>query len=188
MFNGSAVARAQSIPESAMLALRRGNVRPTRFLLMVSVALQRLSLFQLTRFPEYSSVKHYVISTSSYGTGQTKDSNRTPLGLHRIARKIGAGHPMGTVFRCRKAVGLTWDGERDASIVHRILWLEGLEPGYNRGQNVDSFERYIYIHGFGDEMTLGRPRSHGCIHMAANDLIPLFDRVPEGTLVWIGER
>ncbi len=188
MLDGSAARRTQRIPNSARLALRRCNGHPTRFVLVVSVALQRMALFDRIHCPKYALVQDYIVSTSSYGTGQTKDSNRTPLGLHRIARKIGDGHPIGTVFRSRKAVGLTWNGDPDASIVHRILWLEGLEPGFNRGQNVDSFERYIYIHGFGDETTLGRPRSHGCIHMAANDLIPLFDRIPEGTLVWIGER
>jgi len=113
------------------------------------------------------------------------DSNQTPLGLHRVAQKIGAGHPIGTVFRSRKPVGYTWQGSPNASIVHRILWLEGLEPGFNRGGSVDTFSRYIYIHGFGDQTTLGRPFSHGCIHLAADDLIPLFDRVPVGTLVWI---
>jgi lipoprotein-anchoring transpeptidase ErfK/SrfK len=60
-----------------------------------------------------------------------------------------------------------------------------LEPGLNRGGSVDTFRRYVYIHGFGDETTLGRPTSHGCIHVAAKDLIPLYDRVPVGTLVWI---
>ena len=73
----------------------------------------------------------------------------------------------------------------DAPIAHRILWLEGLEPGFNRGDGVDSHDRYIYIHGIGDERTLGRPASIGCIHLAASDLLPLFDRIPEGTLVWI---
>ena len=38
---------------------------------------------------------------------------------------------------------------------------------------------------FGDEATLGRPASHGCIHVAARDLLPLFDRTRVGTLVWI---
>lgn len=113
------------------------------------------------------------------------DSNRTPLGLHAVARKVGGGYPIGTVFRGRRAVGFTWQGQPHATIVHRILWLEGLEPGFNRGGQVDSFQRYIYLHGFGDEATLGRPASHGCIHLAAHDLIPLFDRVPVGTLVWI---
>jgi lipoprotein-anchoring transpeptidase ErfK/SrfK len=76
----------------------------------------------------------------------------------------------------------------DATIVHRIFWLEGLEPGFNRGGAVDSFQRYIYIHGFADETTLGRPASHGCIHLSAADLIPLYDWLPEGTLVWIDGR
>lgn len=115
-------------------------------------------------------------------------SNQTPLGLHRVARKIGGGQPIGTVFRSREAVGFTWQGRPEASVVHRILWLEGLEPGFNRGGNVDTFNRYIYIHGFSDEETLGRPQSHGCIHLAANELMPLFDFLPVGTLVWIAER
>jgi len=114
-----------------------------------------------------------------------QDSNQTPLGLHRIAQKVGAGFPQGTVFRGRKPVGLTWRGMPDAAIAHRIFWLEGLEPQVNRGGNVDSFRRYIYIHGFSDETTLSRPASHGCIHLAAADIIPLHDWLPIGTLVWI---
>ncbi len=130
----------------------------------------------------------FPISTSRFGTGQAAHSNRTPLGLHRIAVKIGAGQPVGTVFESRRPVGLTWQGRANAAIAHRILWLEGLEPGFNRGGGVDSFRRYIYIHGLGDEPSLGRPASRGCIHMAAADLMPLFDRVPVGTLVWITEH
>ena len=61
-----------------------------------------------------------------------------------------------------------------------------MEPGFNRGGKVDSFSRKIYIHGTGNESTLGRPDSHGCVHLSANDLIPLYDKLPEGTLVWIG--
>jgi lipoprotein-anchoring transpeptidase ErfK/SrfK len=48
--------------------------------------------------------------------------------------------------------------------------------------------RYIYLHGTGDETTLGRPATCGCTHLADRDLVPLFDRVPVGTLVWISER
>ena len=82
-------------------------------------------------------------------------------------------------------MGFTWQGQPDAAIAHRILWLEGLEPGFNRGGDRDSFARYIYIHGVGDETTLGRPTSRGCVHLAATDLLPLFDLLPVGTLVWI---
>jgi hypothetical protein len=129
--------------------------------------------------------KRYLISTSRFGTGQKSGSNKTPLGLHRVAEKIGGGHPIGTAFRNRQAVGLTWQGLPDAPIAHRILWLEGLEPGFNQGGEIDTHSRYIYFHGIGDETTLGRPASRGCIHVAAGDLIGLFDRVPSGTLVWI---
>jgi len=131
--------------------------------------------------------RRFVVSTSRFGVGQREGSFQTPLGLHRVAVKIGAGQPLGTVFMGRRAVGLTRAGMVDATICHRILWLEGLESGRNLGGAVDSFRRYIYIHGFGDELTLGRPASHGCIHVAAADLLPLFDRTRVGTLVWIEE-
>jgi hypothetical protein len=108
--------------------------------------------------------------------------------LHRIAEKIGGGWPIGVVFKARQPIGYTWQGRPDAAIVHRILWLDGLEPGFNRGGSVDSHARYIYIHGFGDESTLGRPASHGCVHLAADDLMPLYDLLPVGTLVWIAEH
>lgn len=138
------------------------------------------------RFPDYVPLeKTYRISTSRFGIGQSAGSNCTPLGLHRIAEKIGGGWPVGTVFKGRQPVGFTWQGRPRAPITTRLLWLEGLEPGFNRGGNVDSQARYIYIHGTGDEPTLGRPASHGCIHVAADDLIPLFEILPTGTLVWI---
>ena len=73
-------------------------------------------------------------------------------------------------------------------ITDRILWLEGLEPGFNSGCEVDSRQRYIYIHGIGDESRLGQPNSQGCIHLGAADLLPLFDTIPEGTLVFITEN
>lgn len=174
------------------LAVRREGLRFTPHILVVSVLEQRMYLHQLwgrdELFPLYSLAERFLISTSAFGVGQKENSNQTPLGLHRIARKIGGGYMTGTVFRGRLPVGLTWQGMADAPIAHRILWLEGLEPGRNTGGDVDSFKRYIYIHGFGDELTLGKPNSHGCIHMAAKDLIRLYDRVSEGTLVWIAEK
>lgn len=105
--------------------------------------------------------------------------------MHRIASKIGGGYPVGTVFKGRRPVGLIWQGMAKARIAHRLLWLEGLEPGHNRGGSVDSFGRYIYIHGLAEEERLGTPDSSGCVHLAAGDLIPLYDRIPVGSLVWI---
>lgn len=152
----------------------------TRFALVVNVAGQNVSVFE-----QGNLVKTLRCSTSRFGIGQTEGSNCTPLGLHHIAEKIGGGWPAGTVFKARQPIGYTWKGLPDAKITTRILWLEGLEPGFNRGGNVDSHARYIYIHGTGDQTTIGRPTSCGCIHLADADLIPLFEKLPGGTLVWI---
>lgn len=141
------------------------------------------------RNPVYAPVREpYIASTARYGIGQRENSNKTPLGLHRIAEKIGADAEPGTIFKGRRPVGNTRDGQPDARITDRILWLDGLEPGRNRGGNVDSYRRYIYIHGTGDESTLGQPDTCGCTHLAAKDLIPLFDILPVDTLVWISPR
>jgi len=159
------------------------KISPTQFVLTVNVAEQTVSLFEKDHF-----AKKFPCSTSRFGIGQIEGSNRTPLGLHRIAEKIGAGEPAGTVFESRKIAGHTSQPEfADAKITTRILWLEGLEPDFNRGDNVDSHRRYIYIHGTADQKSIGMPTSSGCIHLADADLIPLFDLLPAGTLVWISE-
>src|SRR5258706_9803473 len=132
-------------PRAAVLALRRTQTRPSRNMLVVSVASQRLSLFELStrqhnsRRPLYDFRRRYIISTSIFGAGQVQDSQQTPLGLHRIAQKIGAGLPIGTVFKSRQVVGLTWNGQPDGTIVHRILWLEWCGPGLNSGGKGHSF-------------------------------------------------
>jgi L,D-transpeptidase catalytic domain len=186
------------------LARRRLGIPPSRLLLVVRVADQTVSLFARARpvrsFPrrtgpvpdgnpgQFNFVRAFPCSTSRFGIGQAEGSNRTPLGLHRVAEKIGGGWPAGTVFKSRKVAGLAWKAMPSATITSRILWLDGLEPGFNRGGRVDSHGRYIYIHGTGDEPGLGRPASCGCIHLATNHLLPLFDLLPVGTLVWIGEK
>lgn len=185
-------ARVVPRPPSAFFRkVRENGIRLSRHLLWVRVSQQRQYYFRHAsaggneRLPPYVHARSYLISTSRFGTGQDSGSNCTPLGLHRVAEKIGSGCPTGTVFRSRRPIGFTWQGMPDAKITTRILWLEGLEPGFNRGGSLDSHSRYIYIHGTGDEMTLGRPASCGCIHMATADLIPLFDALNIGTLVWI---
>ena len=183
------------------------GVAPTPYIFCASVATQTALLFeqssgsarhsgsgehavtgdagaQRTDEP-YQLAKEYRISTSKFGIGQIKGSNKTPLGLNRIAEKIGEGCEAGTVFKGRKVIGHLCDGLPLESITTRILWLEGLEEWFNRGGNVDTHSRYIYIHGFGDQDSLGKPASLGCIHLADVDLIPLYDLLPNGTLVWI---
>jgi len=181
------------LPRAFLLACRAVGAALTRTILIVSIQEQQVQVFVRTgptgRSSSAYALRHrYVASTSRFGIGQQSGSNRTPLGLHRIAEKIGMGQPIGSVFESRRLVGFTWQGRADAAIAHRILWLEGLQPGYNQGGLVDSHARYIYIHGLADELTLGRPASRGCVHLAAADLLPLFDRVAVRSLVWITER
>ena len=170
-----------------LVACQKSGIAPTQFVLIVSVGGQAVSLFEnISAF--WRLGRKMRCSTSRFGIGQAEGSNCTPLGLHRIAEKIGAGAPAGTVFKSRRAVGHTSQpGFADAKITTRILWLEGLEPGFNRGGSVDSHGRYIYIHGTADQAGIGKPASCGCIHLADADLMPLFDLLPIGTLVWIVE-
>lgn len=169
------------LPAASLAACRAQGLAPTQHILAVSVAAQSVSLFVAGRF-----VRRMPASTSRFGIGQIANSNCTPLGLHRIVEKIGAGEPPGAVFKSRRVIGHTSDPPlAGAKITTRILWLEGLEPGHNRGGNVDSHARYIYIHGTADQKSIGQPASCGCIHLADGDLIPLFDLLPSGTLVWI---
>ena len=170
---------------------RRLALMPSPDVLFISVKNQSAALLTRKRihtggFPLYSTKKIFNVSTSRFGVGQLSNSFKTPLGLHRIVKKIGGGLPSGATFRGRKFTSYTWRGDPHAPIAHRILWLDGLEPGYNRDSNVDSYSRYIYIHGVGNETTLGHPSSQGCIHMAASDLLPLYDQIPLNSLVLIG--
>ena len=72
-------------------------------------------------------------------------------------------------------------------ITTRIMWLEGLEAGINRGKGIDSYKRHIYIHGTPEGGLIGQPASHGCIRMRNKDVIELFDLVSKDTLVEIQE-
>jgi lipoprotein-anchoring transpeptidase ErfK/SrfK len=72
-------------------------------------------------------------------------------------------------------------------VTSRILWLRGLEPGVNQGGGVDTYKRYIYIHGTQCEERIGEPLSAGCILMRNADVIELYDEVRAGDLVWIGD-
>ncbi|HEY3215540.1 MAG TPA: L,D-transpeptidase family protein [Candidatus Eisenbacteria bacterium] len=129
----------------------------------------------------------FVISTAAAGVGGEAGSLRTPPGWHRVHDRIGAGQPLGAVFESRVTTGEVWRGEprADDLILSRILTLEGLEEGVNRGSGCDSLERYIYAHGTNHESALGTPASHGCVRMANADVARLFDRIAVGDAVLI---
>lgn len=180
-----------ALDPEVLATLKRLRVEGSECLLEVNVAEQRMRVFRRDKSAGadgYGLEADFPVSTSRHGIGCRVDSLQTPLGLHRIAEKIGDGEPAGTVFKGRRAVGHVDRGMPDALITSRILWLAGMEDGRNRGAGVDSYDRYIYIHGTADQSTIGRPASSGCVHVADRDLLPLFDRVPVGTLVWIRER
>ena len=132
-------------------------------------------------------VERYNASSSRFGNGNRENSLKTPLGIHRIKEKFGAGAPAGRIFRDREDTGMDWDHRLngDNLILTRILRLEGLEEGINKGAGVDTYERYIYIHGTGREELIGTPLSHGCVCLRNHDIIRLFETVKEGTLVYI---
>jgi UDP-N-acetylmuramate-alanine ligase len=162
--------------------LRSFSVDPRELFLVVSIEEQKLFVCA-----NGSVVEQFDASTSRFGIGIREDSLKTPPGVHRIKEKFGAGAPAGRVFRDREDTGEDWDHRTngDNLILTRILRLEGLEQGINKGAGVDSYERYIYIHGTGREDRIGTPLSHGCVCLRNPDIIRLFDTVKEGTLVYI---
>jgi hypothetical protein len=134
-------------------------------------------------------VKSYTISTSRRPPSNIKNSLGTPRGLHEIAERIGAGQPPGMVFKSRIPTGHHFNelpGTETANLItSRILWLRGLEPGVNRGEGVDTYERYIYIHGTQHESRIGEAQSAGCVLMRNADIVELYEQVRSGDWVWI---
>jgi len=161
--------------------------------LLVDVAGQRLHLMAGT-----VPLADWPVSTATAGVDAREGSGGTPPGVHRVLGRIGGGLPQGTIFVSREPVGLTWPAARPGDstgdggdrlpedlILTRILTLDGLEDGVNRGPGLDSAARYIYIHGTNAEDHLGAPGSHGCVRMANADVTALFDLVREGDPVVI---
>ena len=140
-----------------------------------------------------AAVCEYPVSTSKYGVGNENGSEKTPLGLHRIKDKIGGSMPINMVMVGREPIGLLDDcinqGRElpDDVITSRIMWLEGMEPGKNQGGYVDTYNRYIYIHGTSEEDKIGTPASIGCIRMRNQDVMDLYRKVEIGTEVLIEE-
>src|SRR5690554_4692835 len=156
-------------------------------LIEISLADQKLRLMDRRG----SVLAEYVVSTAINGPGEQKSSECTPRGLHVIRAKIGSGAPINSVFVGRRMTGELWTPElalqhpgRDW-ILTRILWLSGKEAGFNRLGDVDSMQRYIYIHGTPDDQPMGVPGSHGCVRMRNQDVMALFDAVHVGMPVHI---
>lgn len=158
------------------------------FFLRVSIPRQRLEIVA-----QGQVLKDYPVSTARNGSGELRGSECTPRGWHVIRAKIGDAMPENAVFVGRRPTGEIYSPAladrypgRDW-ILTRILWLGGLQPGFNRYGPVDTAWRFIYIHGSPDSGVTAVPSSHGCIRMKSSDVLDLFARVDAGTPVLILE-
>ena len=153
---------------------------------LLYVSVERQSLFHVRKG---RLLAEYRIATAKAGLGSTVDSYRTPMGLHRISEKIGENVPSLGILKDRTFTGVLADpdfsGVDKDWITSRVFWLDGLEPGLNKGGDVDSHARYIYIHGTANERSLGSASSMGCVRMRNDDVIELYGQVPVGALVVI---
>jgi hypothetical protein len=163
----------------------RLGIKPGERFLVVRIGTATMQFFR-----KGALVKSYAVSTSKRPPSNIKNSLGTPRGLHEIAERIGAGQPPGMVFKSRVPTGQHFTeipGHEDEAnlITSRILWLRGLEPGVNRGGDVDTYERYVYIHGTNHEARLGEGLSSGCVLMGNLDIVELYEEVRNGDLVLI---
>lgn len=160
-------------------------VQDSKFI-FISTTKQELSCFEKDHL-----VVVYPISSGKNGVGEKINSECTPRGWHQVYSILGLDLPVNSVMVAREWTGEIYSEslaaqfpERDW-ILTRILQLDGLEPGRNKGGDVDTLQRYIYIHGTPDTTQLGVPGSHGCIRMNNNAIIELAAWATTNTLVCI---
>ena len=163
------------------------NLVPTDTLLVVSIKKQIMFLYNAGQ-----CVKAYVISTSKMPPSCKENSLGTPWGLHEVSEIIGSSSPMGSVFKGRVDTGYLYmelpaEEQKSNLITTRILRLKGLEYGKNLGGRVDTYSRYVYIHGTNHESKLGKPASSGCIQVSNKDAVELARNVPVSSFLMILE-
>jgi UDP-N-acetylmuramate-alanine ligase len=175
------MARALDLAQSGLARPGAPPALPDR-LLVVDAERQVATLIEAEE-----AVASWPVSTARAGIGGEAGSFRTPPGWHRIRERIGQDAVLGTVFVSREPTGETWSGEQrdDDLILTRVLTLDGVEDGVNRGPGCDSLERYIYLHGTNQEELLGRAVSHGCVRLSNSGIVALFERVREGDYVYV---
>jgi lipoprotein-anchoring transpeptidase ErfK/SrfK len=150
----------------------------------IDISNQRLYVIQNS-----AKTHSFAISSSKYGEGSTANSFKTPLGKHSVKTMIGKNVPINTIFISRintkrqAHIIESFDDSADDFVTSRIIWLTGEEPGFNSGDGIDSYNRYIYIHGTHEEGLIGTKASHGCIRMFNDDVIKLYNMIKKGTKV-----
>ena len=139
-------------------------------------------------------INSYDVSTAKNGIGNQEGSNKTPVGMHSVKEKHGSNIPLNGLFKNRKYYGQIAEIITDTTssktddITTRIMWLTGEETNINKDKNIDSFNRYIYIHGTSEEGKIGTPASHGCIRMRNIDVLNLYNKIRVGTKVLILDK
>mgnify|MGYP000874485838 FL=1 len=174
-----------SLKVEYLKVVKQLNLKQTQDLLIVSI--QRQEMYHQK---EGTAVKTYVVSTSLKPPSCKEDSLGTPWGLHVVSEIIGEGQPIGMVYKARIPLGERfWDCDKSMQeqnlITSRILRLSGLQEGINLGKSVDTFERFVYLHGTNHEERLGKPSSSGCIQVSNEDAIDLSTQISAGTHLYI---
>ena len=145
---------------------------------------------EIAHYHKAKIVKCYSMSSSKQPPSCMENSLGTPWGLHVVCEKIGDGQKKGMVFEGRMPIGLiasecSLEKQNRNLITSRIVRLDGLEPGINRGGSLDTFKRYVYIHGTNHEGNIGSPASSGCLQLSNDNVIELFDKISVGTHLFI---
>ena len=161
------------------------RLKPTDHVLIASLRQQKIN-----HFLHGKRVKDYLMSSSKRKPSCVEGSLGTPSGLHCVCRKIGEGEKLGTVFEGRVSIGATYlecaeEKRRKNLITTRILRLRGLQEGVNLGGEVDTYNRYVYVHGTNHEERLGKPASSGCLQMGNEEILELFGLLPEGSHLYV---
>jgi len=161
------------------------GLHETNTVMIASIKWQVIALYNNGK-----SDKVYKMSSSKNPPSCIENSLGTPWGLHEVCEKIGEGQPGGMVFEGRSAIGLRyWECSKEKQaknlITTRILRLVGLEDGVNKGGNVDTYNRYVYIHGTNHENNLGKPASSGCLQVSNTAVLEIFEKVSNGCHLYI---
>lgn len=130
---------------------------------------------QLVNISTNKIIKTTPISSSKYGEGSQKGSNKSPTGLFLIAKKIGENMPLWTGFRAQQP---TKNINQNDPIVGRIWILEGLEP-----KNKTTKSRLLYCHGTKFVDKLGSKASLGCFRFSPESIAEFSKFISVGSIL-----
>ena len=120
----------------------------------------------------FKVVAKYPVAVGSYdGPGGLPDYP-TPTGFYCVLRR--AKDPSWTL------PDSAWVAEKD-----RGKTIPGGDPRNPIVARWIELGNGVGIHGTADKDSIGTAASHGCLRMLKKDVIELYDRVPEGTIVHV---